>query len=91
MLVRKKTDKKLNLCGDYSDFFGKYPLSKKIKCGFCGGAYTRRSHIQISTTMKPVWSCKVSTSQGTKYCKNSKALDDEAFKKAFTEALEMLV
>ena len=34
LLVRKKTDKKLNLCGDYSDFSGKYPLSKKSNVDF---------------------------------------------------------
>ena len=91
LLVRKKCDKQLSLHGDYSDFTGKYALSKKIKCGFCGGPYTRRAHMQTSTTKKPVWRCKVSTSQGIKYCQDSKALDDVALKKAFTEALEMLV
>jgi hypothetical protein len=91
LLVRKKTDKNFSLRGGYKDFSGKYALSKKIKCGFCGGSYTRRAHIQTSTTKKPVWRCKVCTSQGIKYCQDSKSLDDEALKKAFTEALEMLV
>ena len=87
---RRKVEKRLNIKSEFNDFSGKYPLSKKIVCGFCGGTYTRRSHSQTRTTSKAVWKCHVNIKQGLKYCQDSKCMDDEAIRKAFVEALSLL-
>lgn len=91
ILNKRRIQKNLTLNGKFEDFIGKYPLSKKIKCGFCGATYTRRSHSQTVSELKPVWKCRTNTSQGVKYCNESKSIDDAAIKKAFIEAMLLLV
>lgn len=72
-------------------FIGKYVLSGKIKCGCCNGVYTRRSHLNTTTTYKDVWKCKRSVKEGSSYCRHSKAIDEAAIKKGFVQALNMLL
>ena len=72
-------------------FIGKYAMSGKLKCGCCNTNLTRRSHQFTSTTTKSVWKCKTATKRGNNYCELSKAIDDEALKKGFIKALNMLL
>lgn len=72
-------------------FVGKFAMSGKVKCGCCGSIYTKRSHMATSTTLKNVWKCKDSVKHGTTFCSSSKAMDEEALKKGFVEALNLLL
>ena len=55
ILTRRSTEKKLKIRGKFDDFAGKYPLSRKIRCGYCGATFTRRTHGQTTTTNKGAW------------------------------------
>lgn len=91
IMKKRSIAKKISLTGKFMDFTGKFPLSKKIKCGFCGTSYTRRTQMQTSMEKKPVWKCNKNTALGVKYCPECKAIDDRAVKKGFVEALSILV
>ena len=73
------------------DFHGKYCMSFKVKCGFCGKGYHRRSHQQTSTEYKAVWKCKTQTKDGVQYCKDSRTMDEGALQAGFINALRFLV
>lgn len=90
ILTRRSTEKKLKISGKFDDFTGKYPLSRKIRCGYCGATFTRRTHGQTTTTNKGAWKCVTSIRHGVRYCQDSKSIDDEAIQKAFIESLAIL-
>lgn len=72
-------------------FIGKFALSGKLKCGCCGSTLSRRSHLQTTQKYKNVWKCRKNIKEGFNYCKESKAIDDEAVKKGFVEAINRLL
>lgn len=91
-IVAKRSVKlRKSLKGTHEDFIGKYPLSFKVRCGYCNNAYGRRSHTQTKTEYKNVWKCITATKQGVEYCNQSKAIDEEAIKKAFVESCSILL
>lgn len=73
------------------DFNGKYCMSFKVKCGFCGKGYHRRTQLQTSKELKPVWKCRKQTQEGVKYCPDSRAIDEGALQVGFVNALKTLV
>ena len=73
------------------DFHGKYCMSFKVKCGFCGKGYHRRSHQKTSTEFKAVWKCKTQTKEGVQYCKDSRTMDEGALQAGFINALKVLL
>ncbi|MDE6947770.1 MAG: recombinase family protein [Anaeroplasmataceae bacterium] len=73
------------------DFNGKYCMSFKVKCGFCGKGYHRRTQQQTSKELKPVWKCRKQTQEGVKYCPDSRAIDEGALQVGFVNALKTLV
>lgn len=72
-------------------FVGKFAMSGKIKCGCCNSVFTRRSHMDTSTTLKSVWKCKQSVRHGKTSCTLSKAIDEAALQKGFVKALNLLL
>ena len=73
------------------DFNGKYCMSFKVKCGFCGKGYHRRTQQQTTRELKPVWKCRRQTQEGVKFCPNSRAIDEGALQVGFVNALKTLV
>lgn len=73
------------------DFNGKFEMSHKIKCGFCGATYSRRSHQQNKEEFKAVWKCMKQTSFGRSFCPDSKTFDEAAIQAGFVNALKTLV
>ena len=73
------------------DFNGKFEMSHKIKCGFCGATYSRRSHQQNKEEFKAVWKCMKQTRLGRSYCPDSKTYDEAAIQAGFVNALKSLV
>lgn len=64
-----------------------YPLTGKIKCGFCGETMIRFK--TNKTNLKYVCSGKTVTNS-SKICNTSKLIDDEIIKKAFMQTMKRL-
>lgn len=84
VIKRRKSDIAL-------DFKGRYALSTKVICGYCGKAYSRRSHAQTSKEFKAVWKCQRQTKEGVEYCPDSRTIDEAAIKTGFVVALRELL
>lgn len=71
-------------------YSGKYILSNLLFCGECGTAYrrcvwTRKGYKRV------VWRCISRLTYGTKYCKNSATIDEEALKQAILNAVNQVM
>lgn len=72
------------------DLKGRYSLSKKVICGYCGKVYSRRSHNQTKIEFKPVWKCQNQSKKGLNRCNFSKTIDELAIKLGFIKALNRI-
>ena len=91
MDIRSKNYKDVHIKDEcVEDFKGKFVLSKKIICGYCGGIYSRRSHNQTKCEFKPVWKCKNQSKKGVNNCNCSKTIDELAIKCGFVKALNKI-
>ncbi len=90
--LKKRSDTRKKLIdGPFLDFAGKYTFSRKIHCGFCGQTFTRRNHIQTTTTKKRTWKCYSSTREGIKACADSKSIDEVLIEEAFVNMMQYLM
>lgn len=62
----------------------KYTLSSKMKCGFCGGVYGRRT-MRTMSELIPIWKCIGCVKYGRDHCTSSKSLRESVIEKAFVE------
>ena len=88
-LKREEAKQNYQCQGDL--FSGKYTMSGKIKCGCCGGTYSRRSQLKTSKDFKYVWKCGKAIKEGQNFCGNSKVIDEAALQKGFVEAINKLL
>ena len=77
--------------GEFLDFKGKYPFSRKIRCGFCGAVFTRRHHKQTSIDYKATWKCLTTTREGAVFCRDSAIVDEKTIKEAFVLIMQRLI
>ena len=83
-VVAPKSDKSsITATGKYS----KYALTEVMKCGECGSRYRRVTWSRNGTT-KVVWRCISRLDYGTKYCQQSKTIDEIELHKAIVRALQ---
>ena len=90
-LEQRASKRRGEACHTVLDFNGKYCMSFKVKCGFCGSGYHRRSHQQTTTEFKSVWKCGTQTKLGRTYCADSRTFDENALQAGFVSALKTLV
>lgn len=67
----------------------KYAFSGKIKCGFCGVTYSRRS-MYSKTGATIIWDCLTNIESGKDSCKDSKALRENLIENAFVDVYHSL-
>lgn len=79
----KRTKNVIGVVGKYS----KYALSDILKCGECGSRYRRCTWMR-SGHKKIVWRCMSRLEYGTRYCKNSPAIDENDLHNAIVRALQ---
>ena len=68
----------------------KFPLSSRLRCGFCGGTLGRRSLYVNKKMTKPGWICITSSKKGKVYCNESKIIKEEVIETAFVDAYKLL-
>lgn len=85
ILARRTQVRKVGILGKREKFSRKYTFSCLIKCGFCGGALTRRTWHSGTTHSKVVWQCAASTKGGKKYCPDSKGIEEKQIDKVKKE------
>lgn len=90
ILARRTQVRKIGVLGKREKFSRKYAFSCIIKCGFCGGALTRRNWHSGTTHSKVVWQCATSTKGGKKYCPDSKGIEEKQIEDAFLESFRLL-
>ena len=67
----------------------KFTFSSRIKCGFCGGTYSRRK-MYTKAGGVTVWDCMTDTLQGMRFCPNSKAMRENLLENAFIDAYHLI-
>ena len=67
-------------------YTSKYALSERLVCGECGTLY-RRCTWNIRGKKKIVWRCVRRLDYGTRYCKQSPAMEESSLQKAIMEAI----
>lgn len=83
-VIAPKSDKtSITATGRYS----RYALTEVMKCGECGSRYRRCTWTRNGKT-KVVWRCVSRLDYGTKYCKESKTVEETALQKAIVRALQ---
>lgn len=80
---RKISTKGISVTGKYS---GKFALSEILVCGECGSPYKRITWVKNGVKRK-VWRCLSRVENGTKYCKDSVALDERKLQTAICRGL----
>ena len=68
-------------------FSHQYTFSSKIKCGYCGGNYSRRTLHGGTKNSKPIWQCTNYVRKTKAACPYSKTVKEEDLEKAFVEFL----
>ena len=73
--------------GNYSR---KYIFSSRLFCGYCGTVLSRKNWASGSKNEKAVWQCMEAIKNGMNYCPKCKGIREEALKKCFVDAYELL-
>lgn len=68
----------------------KYAFSSRIRCGFCGNCYVRRTVIGEKQSKIPSWSCMSFAKDGKETCTKSKTIREEIIKEAFIDSYQLL-
>jgi DNA invertase Pin-like site-specific DNA recombinase len=68
----------------------KYAFSSRIRCGFCGTCYVRRTVIGKEQSKIPSWSCTSFAKDGKENCTKSKTIREEMIKEAFIDCYQLL-
>lgn len=63
-----------------------FAFSSLIKCGFCGNSLSRRTWNSGTKYEKTIWHCVAHTQRGSRYCPNSKGIDEKVIEQAFVES-----
>ena len=69
----------------------KFTFSGRIRCGFCGNCYTRRTVTGKNYTKIPSWSCTSFAKNGKENCLSSKTIREEIIEEAFVDAYKLLI
>ncbi|MFI3211306.1 MAG: recombinase family protein [Peptostreptococcaceae bacterium] len=72
--------------GNYGQYFA---MSGKLKCGFCGETYGRRTMRNMQETI-PIWKCLTTARFSIRDCPDCKALRETVIKKAFADLCHIL-
>ena len=76
--------------GEYRTMYtNKYSFSSRVRCGFCGGMYTRRVWHK-DNYRKVSWDCMEARKHGKSRCPSSKAVQEEALMNAFVDSYRMM-
>lgn len=67
----------------------KFPMSNRIRCGFCGSTFTRRS-LYTTTNPTPAWFCQKAAKMGKEYCNKCKIMRGDVLEKAFIDSYKLL-
>ena len=67
-----------------------YVFSGMIECAFCHSIFTRRISHSHTPYEKIQWGCMKKTLSGKESCPHSKAVDEDAIKKAFVESYSII-
>lgn len=85
-----KARRGVRACGRKTNCDGYYyTFSGKIKCGFCGTSYSRRTMYSKGSTVV-IWDCILNIEGGKNQCPNSKAVRETLVEKAFVDAYNLL-
>ena len=68
----------------------KFAFSSRIRCGFCGNSYVRRTVAGKNRGKIPSWSCMSFAKNGKTACKESKTIREEMIKEAFVDSYKLL-
>ena len=68
----------------------KYAFSSRIRCGYCGNCYVRRTVIGEKQSKIPSWSCTSFAKDGKENCTCSKTIREELIKEAFIDSYQLL-
>ena len=64
----------------------KYTLSGRIRCGFCGGSYIKKSLYK----KRYAWDCLAVAKRGREFCPESKIIHEDVIQSAFMQAFLLL-
>ena len=68
----------------------KFAFSSRIRCGFCGNSYVRRTVAGKDRGKIPSWSCMSFARKGKTACTESKTIREEMIKEAFVDSYKLL-
>ena len=68
----------------------KFAFSSRIRCGFCGNCFTRRTVVGKDREKIPSWSCISFAKNGKENCTDSKTIREEMIKEAFVDSYKLL-
>ena len=68
----------------------KFAFSSRIRCGFCGNCFTRRTVVGKDREKIPSWSCISFAKNGKENCIDSKTIREEMIKEAFVDSYKLL-
>lgn len=68
----------------------KFAFSSRIRCGFCGNCFTRRTVVGKDREKIPSWSCTSFAKNGKESCTDSKTIREETIKEAFVDSYKLL-
>lgn len=68
----------------------KFSFSSRIRCGFCGNCFTRRTVVGKDREKIPSWSCISFAKNGKENCTESKTMREEMIKEAFVDSYKLL-
>ncbi len=88
--TKRSAPRRIKIDGNREKYSRKYSFSCLIKCGFCGGALTRRCWHSGTTHSKRVWQCVTATKNGRKYCPDSKGIEESQIEQAFVESYQRM-
>ena len=67
----------------------KFAFSSRIRCGFCGNCFTRRTVVGKDREKIPSWSCISFAKNGKENCTESKTIREEMIKEAFVDSYKL--
>ena len=68
----------------------KFAFSSRIRCGFCGNCFTRRTVVGKDRKKIPSWACISFAKNGKENCTDSKTIREEMIKEAFVDSYKLL-
>ena len=68
----------------------KFAFSSRIRCGFCGNCFTRRTVVGKDREKIPSWSCISFAKNGKENCTESKTIREKMIKDAFVDSYKLL-